>query len=153
MLSVIMKRKSHHNLISFFEHDLFEGPFCTLRQRGPSCPDHALGAPGLRLKKGREAKPAASTSRDFRIELALDVMPGHLGGGQHFLDLACLPGGIELLQPLFAELGHRLHRGFEIFARIEFLRIILQHLPDLSGHRHPVVGVDIDLADAVLDAR
>src|SRR5580700_7666358 len=30
-------------------------------------------------------------SRDFRIEFALDITLRHLGGGQHFLDLAGLP--------------------------------------------------------------
>src|ERR1700740_610007 len=34
---------------------------------------------------------------DFRIKLALDVALGHLGGGQHLLDLAGLARGIELL--------------------------------------------------------
>jgi uncharacterized protein YaiI (UPF0178 family) len=28
----------------------------------------------------------------------------------------------------------------------------VQHLADLAGHRHAVVGVDVDLAHAVLDA-
>src|SRR5271169_896635 len=91
-------------------------------------------------------------SRHLWIELALDVTLCHLGGSQHFLDLARLAGGVELLQPLFAELGHRLHRGLEIFARVEFFRVFVEHLADLPGHRHPVVGVDIDLAHAVLDA-
>src|ERR1700687_902226 len=91
-------------------------------------------------------------SRDLRIELALDVALRHFGGGQHLLDLAGLACGIEFLQPLFAKPSHRLHRGFEIFARIEFLRIVVQYLSYLPGHRHAVVGVDVDLADAVLDA-
>src|SRR5216684_8029665 len=91
-------------------------------------------------------------SRDFRIEFALDITLRHLGGGQHPLDLAGLTRGVEFLQPLFAKFRHRLHRGLEIFARIEFAGILVEHLADLAGHRHPVVGVDVDLADAVLDA-
>src|SRR4030088_608187 len=44
--------------------------------------------------------------RDLRIAPALDVTLRHLGGGQHFLDLARLTGGIEFLQPLLAEFRH-----------------------------------------------
>src|SRR5712671_1256197 len=112
--------------------------------------------PMKRKKVGGEARaglPARErlASGDLRIELALDVTLRHLGGGQHASDLARLACGIEFLQPLFAELDHRLHRRLEIFTRIEFFRIIIQDLSDLSGHRHAVVGVDIDLAHAVLD--
>src|SRR5258708_33794651 len=91
-------------------------------------------------------------SRDFRVELALDVALGHLGWSQHLLDLARLTCGIEFLQPLLAKLGHRLHRGIEVFARIEFFRIVVQNLSDLSGHRHAVVGFVVSLPDAMLDA-
>src|SRR5664279_112767 len=69
------------------------------------------------------ARSGGGRSRHLRIELALDVALGHLGGGQHFLDLAGLPRGIEFLQPLLAELGHRFHRRLEIFARVELFRI------------------------------
>src|SRR5216683_6830800 len=96
----------------------------------------------------RRARPL----RDLWIELALDVTLRHLGGGQHLLDLARLTGGIEFLQPLLAEFRHRFHRRLEIFARIEFAWILVEYLADLARHRHAVVGVDIDLADAVLDA-
>src|SRR5712664_42198 len=95
----------------------------------------------------RSARP----SRDLRIELALDVTLCHLGGGQHLLDLARLTGGIEFLQPLLAEFRHRFHRRLGMFARIEFAGILVEHLADLARHRHAVVGVDVDLADAVLD--
>ena len=58
----------------------------------------------------------------------------------------------ELLQALPAELGHRLHGGLEILARIEFGGFFRKHLADGGGHRQAVVGVDVDLAHAVLDA-
>src|SRR6266704_5213714 len=76
----------------------------------------------------RSARPL----RDLRIYLALDVTLRHLGCGQHLLDLARLTGDIEFLQPLLAELRHRFHRRLEIFARIEFAWILVEHLADLA---------------------
>src|ERR1700675_660644 len=78
---------------------------------------------GGSLRKGRR-------SCDFRIEFAPGITRCHLGGGQHFLEFAGLTRGVEFLQPLLAELGHRFHRGFKIFARIEFTRILAEHLAD-----------------------
>src|SRR4051794_27814743 len=68
------------------------------------------------------------------------------------LDLRCLAGGSELLVALPAELGHRIHGGLEISARVELAGMLLQEAADFAGHGHPVVGVDIDLAHAVTDA-
>src|SRR3954468_16155082 len=87
-----------------------------------------------------------------RVELAGGVALGHLGRREHALDLGGLAGGVEFLQALLAELGHRLHGGLQILARVELARVLGQHLADLAGHRHAVVGVDVDLAHAVLDA-
>src|SRR5579872_5162481 len=86
-----------------------------------------------RIGKNPAVRRGGPPSCYFRIELTLDVTLGHLGGGQHASDLAGLSCGVEFLQALFAELGHRFHRGLEIFARIEFLRIVLQDFSDLPG--------------------
>src|SRR5579872_6266776 len=98
-------------------------PHLTVASRRPPSP---------RVPRGRDKK---RRSRHFRIELALGVAFGHLGGRQDLLDLARLACGVELLEPLLAQLGHRVHRGLEVLARIEFLRIVLQNFPNLSGHR------------------
>src|SRR5258708_20262647 len=87
--------------------------------------------------------PAASTSCDFGIELALDVTLRHLGGGEDLFDLPGLTRGVELLQPLFANLGHCLHRGVEIFARIQLFRVAVLNLSYLPGHPPPLLGVPL----------
>ncbi len=58
----------------------------------------------------------------------------------------------KLLETLLAELRQRSHGRLHIFARIEFARVFLQHAADLAGHRHAAVGIDVDLAHAILDA-
>ena len=50
------------------------------------------------------------------------------------------------------ELGHRVHRRLQIFARIKFTGVFGKHFADLAGHGHAVIGVDIHLAHAILDA-
>ncbi len=60
--------------------------------------------------------------------------------------------GAELLETILAKLGHRRHCWLEILARIKFARIFLQHAADLTCQCHAVVGVDVDLAHAMLDA-
>jgi hypothetical protein len=46
---------------------------------------------------------------------------------------------------------HGFTRGLHVIARVESLGLFYEHLADRAGHSHAVVGVDVDLADAVLD--
>src|SRR6266700_494177 len=103
-------------------------------------------------KRGGDGTRRRRTLRDFRIEFALGVTLGHLGGGENLLELAGLSRGVELLQALLAELGHRLHRRLQIFARIELVLMFSEHFADPAAPRHPGAGVDIDPAADVLDA-
>src|SRR3954452_22698266 len=64
----------------------------------------ALRAPGM------TGEGACDRLRHLGVELALGVALGHVGGGQHLLELGGLPCGVELLEPLLAELGHGFHR-------------------------------------------
>src|SRR5713226_2966509 len=58
----------------------------------------------------------------------------------------------ELLETLAAKTVHRVHRGFQEFARIEFAPGLRGYLAERRSHRQSTVGIDIDLADAMLDA-
>src|ERR1700730_15244448 len=67
------------------------------------------------------------------------------------LDLRRMAGCAELLETLAAEVAHRVHGRFEEFARIEFAPALGRDFAECGGHRQPAVGVDVDLADAMLD--
>src|SRR6185437_11734569 len=58
--------------------------------------------PECRAESVSWIKPPSGSLRDPGIQLALAVALGHFGRGQHASDLARLPRGIELLQPLLA---------------------------------------------------
>src|SRR5262245_25669733 len=88
---------------------------------------------------------------EFGVKVTASVTLRHGGEGDR-LDLRGLAGRPEFLEPLPAELNHRLHGGFQILARVEFAFVFGEHPADFTGHRHPVVGVDVDLAHAVADA-
>src|SRR3981189_259342 len=60
--------------------------------------------------------------------------------------------GAELLEALAAKIAHRIHRGFQEFTRIEFAPGLRGDLAERRGHRQPTVGIDIHLADSMLDA-
>ncbi len=75
-------------------------------------------------------------------------MRGHVD----HLDLGGLAGGAEFLEALAADGFHRVHGGLQIFARIELGRLFGEQLADRAGDGHAVVGVDVDLAHAMLDA-
>ena len=47
---------------------------------------------------------------------------------------------------------HRLAGGLQVVARVELLRRLGEDLADRAGDGQAVVGVHVDLADAVLDA-
>src|SRR5690606_8713696 len=83
--------------------------------------------------------------------LSMSVAPGHRfqGEGADSVGIACCA---ECLEAGLADLGHHCHCRLEIFPRIEFRRVLGHGLADGSGHCEAVVGVDIDLAHAALDA-
>src|SRR5262245_31495802 len=112
---------------------------------GPSWRRFLAGVPAARLLCG----VAAHTK--LGIKITAGVAARH---GRHWnrLDFRCLAGRPELFVALPAQFGHRLHRRLEILARVELAGILLQDAADFSGHRHPVVGVDVDLANAMTDA-
>src|SRR3954447_25690666 len=65
------------------------------------------GAPATRRHPGLTARNDGESGaglRHLRGEFALGVALGHLGRGQHLLDLGCLASGIEFLEPLLAPL-------------------------------------------------
>ena len=68
------------------------------------------------------------------------------------LIFAGLSGRTELLETQTAEIAHAIHRRLQEFARIEFVRLRLGDATEFSRHRQPAVRVDVDLADAMLDA-
>src|ERR1700722_14123638 len=88
---------------------------------------------------------------DTRVKRSATIAFGHLGQWDH-LDLGRMACRAELFEPLAAEIAHRIHRGLEEFARIEFAPGLGRYFPECRGHRQPAIGVDIDLADAVPDA-
>src|SRR6185312_12028575 len=67
-------------------------------------------------------------------------------------DRRCAAGAAECLEARLADLARRDDRRLEELARIEFARVLRDRAADRTGHREADVGVDVDLADAVLDA-
>jgi len=68
------------------------------------------------------------------------------------LDAGCsLAASIDAEQ-LAAEIAHRIHRGLQEFARVEFAFDLRSNFPERRGHRQPAIGIDIDLADTMPDA-
>src|SRR5689334_17663925 len=67
------------------------------------------------------------------------------------LNLAGVTGLSEGGHPGDAHLLHRVAGRLEVVARVELLRALRQYLADRPGHGHPVVRVDVDLPDPVLD--
>ena len=63
-----------------------------------------------------------------------------------------MTGRAELLEAFATKLTHRIHRGLEEFARIEFGSRLRCDLAEHRGHREAAIGVDIDLAHAASDA-
>ncbi len=63
-----------------------------------------------------------------------------------------MAGRAELDEAVLADLAHGVLGGLEIGARVELVRLLGQDLADRAGDGQAVVGVDIDLAHAVLDA-
>src|SRR5438552_19196238 len=57
----------------------------------------------------------------------------------------------ELLQLQLRSLLHRLDRWLHEVARIDFLRTVLERLPQSFGESDSQLSVDIDDADSVLD--
>src|SRR6185312_3306553 len=88
---------------------------------------------------------------DAWIEGSGAIAPRHLCQ-RNDLDLRGVAGSPELLEALPAEIAQTVHCRFQEFARIEFTPRLCRDLAECSSHRQPAVGVDIDLADAVLDA-
>src|SRR3954451_5425857 len=66
------------------------------------CGESPSPQPSPREGRGEGDDRACRTSRHLRGELALGVALGHLGRGQHLLDLGGLACGIEFLEPLLA---------------------------------------------------
>src|SRR6478609_1751629 len=67
------------------------------------------------------------------------------------LDLAGLAFAAEFDVALLADLLGGLARRLEPFAGVELLGVLRQELAHRAGHREADVGVDVDLAHAVLD--
>src|ERR1700680_4858818 len=88
---------------------------------------------------------------DAWVERARAITPRHLGQWND-PDLRGVARGTELLKALAAEVAQRGHRGFQELTRVEFAFALRCHFAKGRRHRQPAVGVDIDLADAVLDA-
>src|SRR6516162_2708280 len=88
---------------------------------------------------------------DARIERTRAITLRHLGERDD-LDPGSVARGAELLEPLTAEVAHRIHGGLKKLARVEFTLCLRGHLADDRGHRQAAVGVNIDLAHALLDA-
>src|ERR1700730_19149637 len=88
---------------------------------------------------------------DARVERSRAIASCHFSQWGD-LDLRRMAGCAELLETLAAEVAHRVHGRFEEFAWIEFAFALVRHFSERGGHRPPAVGIDIDLADAMLDA-
>ena len=71
---------------------------------------------------------------------------------RHRLDLVGLSGRAERLVAGLADRGHALGRLGQVLARVEVGLVVVEVLADRAGRGHAQVGVDIDLAHAVLDA-
>src|SRR5262245_39694998 len=88
----------------------------------------------MRATGGLGSRPAGPGLRDLQADLA---------------GLARLPEGDHAVN---ADLFHGFAGRLEIVARIELVGAGHQHLADRSRHGDTVVGIDVDLADTVLDA-
>src|ERR1700738_2469166 len=88
---------------------------------------------------------------DARVERSRAIAFCHFSQW-YDLDLRRMARGTKLHKALAAEVAHRIHCGLKEFARIELASAPGRDFPERRGHRQPAVGVDIDLADAVLDA-
>src|SRR5215469_14474181 len=64
-----------------------------------------------------------------------------------------VPGLAEFSHALRDHLLHRFPCRLQVAARIELLGMFREHLADRTGHRQPVVGIHVDFADAILDAK
>src|ERR1700730_7984838 len=85
------------------------------------------------------------------MKAARGITLAHRGHLQN-LDLRGISGGTELLEPLPANLAHRVHRGFQEFARIEFAWRLMRDAAKFGGHSETAIGIDVHLAHPVLDA-
>src|SRR5690242_18106027 len=93
---------------------------------------------------------AALRSDDGLRELAAGV--ALRDGGQRLRrDARGLAFAAELQIPLPADALRGLARRLEVVARVELVRVLREVLADRARHREPDVGVDVDLAHAVLD--
>src|SRR3974390_2149677 len=106
------------------------------------------------MQKGQVSRPALcclpGTALVRADELVL-VELRQLGERQRLVvpGWTALPEGDQAgLHPFLHCFASRLH----VVARVELVRRLDEYLADCAGHGHAVVGVDVDLAHAVLDA-
>src|SRR5690554_4174216 len=97
-----------------------------------------------------EGRPVHASSIHHLGELALPVALDHHRQRDR-LDLAALAGAPERLVTREADLADGLAGRLEVLARVELVRMLGEEATDGAGHREPDVGVDVDLAHAVLD--
>src|SRR5690606_17491631 len=90
-------------------------------------------------------------SVDLRIQLAAGVALEHAFQGDG-LDLAGIAGGAEGFVTGDADVAHGGDGLGEVFARIELAGVLRQELANRARGGQTQVGVDVDLAHAVLDA-
>ena len=88
---------------------------------------------------------------DDRLQFALGIAVRHRLQRDR-LDLGSLASAAERFVTRLADLLHRLGGYRQEFARIEVLGIFREIAAHRAGRCHAKVGVDIDLAHAVLDA-
>src|SRR5690242_13468710 len=96
-------------------HRMGDGGVAMLRVIGlPAVKPEAGAAPARIVLLGRDG-----FFTDTRIKFTGAVELGHFSQRDH-LDLRGIPGGAELLETLATEIAHRIHRGFQELAWIEF---------------------------------
>src|SRR5262245_56900335 len=88
---------------------------------------------------------------DLRIERGGAIAPGHFRQRDH-LDLPGIAGRAELLEPVATKLAQGIHRGLEELARVELALRLDRDLAEGRSHRQTAIGIDVDLAHAMLDA-
>lgn len=95
--------------------------------------------------------PADIKLLNLRVQLASLIPLEHLLEVQR-LDLAGLAGTAEGFVAGYADIGHGDHGGLEEFTRVELGRVLGHETTNSTGTGETQVGVDVDLANTVLDA-